>query len=93
MGYHVESETSFEELPERILVRKDGWLGAWRFYGEDWTDYWYIPADECSAIKPNNSDFDWMCSKCGEQWSQASEPKACPNCGAVVLNLAGRDWD
>ena len=40
-----------------------------------------------------DSDFDWMCSKCDEQWSQASEPKVCPNCGAIVLNLAGRDWD
>lgn len=44
MGYHVEAPRSgFKELPDRILVREDGYLGAYKFDGEPIVDYWYVP--------------------------------------------------
>ena len=47
MSYHVEVPRSeFKELPDRILVREDGYLGAYKFYGEPIVDYWYVPEQD-----------------------------------------------
>lgn len=40
MSYHVE-ETRFEKLPDKIIVREDGYMGAYRDYGEPIVDYVY----------------------------------------------------
>lgn len=47
MSYHIEVPRSgFKELPDRILVREDGYLGAYKFYGEPIVDYWYVPEQD-----------------------------------------------
>ena len=52
MGYHIESSRSgFKELPDRILVREDGWLGAYKFDGEPIVDYWYVPEQRVDELR------------------------------------------
>ena len=91
MSYHIESNYSFEELPERILVRETGWLGALRFHDEPVVDYWYVPERTCKAIK----DTDYFrgihgycqclkCSECNEPLF--SEFRYCPWCGRRVVS-------
>ncbi len=47
MSYHIEvPHSGFKELPDRILVREDGYLGAYKFYGEPIVDYWYVPEQD-----------------------------------------------
>ena len=40
MGYHVEKDR-FEELPDSIIVREDGYMSAYRQDGEPIVDYVY----------------------------------------------------
>lgn len=52
MGYHIEaSRSGFKELPDRILVREDGWLGAYKFDGEPIVDYWYVPEQRVDELR------------------------------------------
>lgn len=52
MGYHIEaSRSGFKELPDRILVREDGWLGAYKFDGEPIADYWYVPEQRVDELR------------------------------------------
>lgn len=52
MGYHIEaSRSGFKELPDRILVREDGWLGAYKFDGEPIVDYWYVPEQQVDELR------------------------------------------
>ena len=42
VSYHIEPEYCrhlLPKLPERILMREDGYLGAYRFHGEPIKDY------------------------------------------------------
>ena len=56
MGYHIEaSRFGFKELPDRILVREDGWLGAYKFDGEPIVDYWYVPEQRVEELKQENA--------------------------------------
>ena len=49
-----------------------------------WVEDAELGSGTCKASKPNCSDFFNLCSECGEQWSQVSAPKFCPNCGKAV---------
>lgn len=52
MGYHIEaSRSGFKELPDRILVREDGYLGAYKFDGEPIVDYWYVPEQRVDELR------------------------------------------
>lgn len=52
MGYHIEaSNFGFKELPDRILVREDGYLGAYKFDGEPIVDYWYVPEQRVDELR------------------------------------------
>ena len=52
MGYHIEASSfGFKELPDRILVREDGWLGAYKFDGEPIVDYWYVPEQRVDELR------------------------------------------
>ena len=58
MSYHIEVPRSgFKELPDRILVREDGYLGAYKFYGEPIVDYWYVPEQDA----PQATLGRWEC--------------------------------
>lgn len=52
MGYHIEaSRSGFKELTDRILVREDGYLGAYKFDGEPIVDYWYVPEQRVDELR------------------------------------------
>ena len=40
MSYHVET-SRFRELPDRIIVREDGYMSAYKNEGEPIVDYIY----------------------------------------------------
>lgn len=51
--YHVEAEYrhSMKDLPDRILVREDGYLGAHKYHGEPIIDYWYKRERPCKITE------------------------------------------
>ena len=51
MSYHIEGDGRFKNLPERILVREDGYMTDYRFYGEPIVDYWYVPEAENEKLR------------------------------------------
>ena len=56
MSYHIEdARGSFNELPERILMREDGYLGAYKFHGEPIIDYWYVPETRVKQLEDENA--------------------------------------
>lgn len=58
MGYHIEaSRSGFKELPDRILVRENGYLGAYKFDGEPIVDYWYVPEQRVDELKQENEQL------------------------------------
>lgn len=57
VSYHIEPEYCrplLPKLPERILMREDGYLGAYRFHGEPIKDYWYVPEHLVEKEKEKN---------------------------------------
>lgn len=86
--YHVEPEYlhSMKKLPDRILVREDGYLGAYKYDGEPIVDYWYTRERTCKAIELESYShahtFDppikhfvqlhtFECSECGQAFDYA----------------------
>lgn len=58
MSYHIEDARGpFNELPERILMREDGYLGAYKFHGEPIVDYWYVPIGRAERLKTENAEL------------------------------------
>lgn len=55
MSYHVKGDVRFKDLPERILVREDGYMTAYVFEGEPIADYWYVPESECLNLRTENA--------------------------------------
>lgn len=52
MSYHIEShDRLFHELPDRILVREDGYLSAYKFEGKPIVDYWYVPESDYARMR------------------------------------------
>lgn len=63
MGYHIEaSRSGFKELPDRILVREDGYLGAYKFDGEPIVDYWYVPEQRVDELRQENVELRKLCA-------------------------------
>lgn len=57
-SYHIEaSRSGFKELPDRILVREDGYLGAYKFDGEPIVDYWYVPEKRVDELRQENEQL------------------------------------
>ena len=72
MGYHIEaSRSGFKELPDRILVREDGWLGAYKFDGEPIVDYWYVPEQRVDELAKENERLRWLCGELSEFLTEA----------------------
>ena len=86
--YHVEPEYlhSMKKLPDRILVREDGYLGAYKYDGEPIVDYWYTRERTCKIIELESYShactFDppvehliqlhtFECSECGRTFDYA----------------------
>lgn len=57
MSYHIEGDGGFKNLPERILVREDGYMGAYKFYGEPIVDHWYVPEAENAKLRETLCDI------------------------------------
>lgn len=51
MSYHIEGNGRLKNLPERILVREDGYMAAYKFDGEPIVDYWYVPEAENAKLR------------------------------------------
>jgi len=82
MSYSIENgDRSFKELPERILMREDGWYGAWWLYDEPIVDYWYVPERKAKRIiVANGATGHCKCGACGGligAWDNY-----CRHCGA-----------
>lgn len=56
MSYHIEdARGSFNEPPERILMREDGYLGAYKSHGKPIVDYWYVPMERAERLESENA--------------------------------------
>ena len=65
MSYHVEGvRFGFKELPERILVREDGYLSAHKYDGEPIVDHWYVPEQKAVVRCKDCSYYDGIIHSC-----------------------------
>lgn len=62
MSYHIEGDGRFKNLPDQILVREDGYMTDYRFYGEPIVDYWYVPEAENAKLR-ELSKYAILCSE------------------------------
>lgn len=77
MSYHVKGDVRFKDLPERILVREDGYMTAYVFEGEPIADYWYVPESECLNLRTENAKLRELCVKALE-WLRWAGGITCP---------------
>jgi hypothetical protein len=84
--YHIEAIVgpSRGQLPERILMREDGWAGeSWDYEPRHTENYWYVPERKAKRIiVANGATGHCNCSACGEligAWDNY-----CRHCGAKL---------
>jgi hypothetical protein len=80
--YHIEGHhDTYHELPDKILMREDGWYCAYKFDGEPIVDYWYVPELKAKRIiVANGATGHCKCGACGGLigvWDNY-----CKHCGA-----------
>lgn len=91
--YHVEPEYlhSMKNLPDRILVREDGYLGAYKYDGEPIVDYWYTRERTCKVIKLKSYShaYTFECSECGRAFDYTffGPFEYCPHCGCKIIEI------
>lgn len=88
--YHVEPGYlhSMKNLPDRILVREDGYLGAYKYDGEPIIDYWYTRERTCKVTKLESySTYTFKCSECGRAFDYVffGPFEYCPHCGCKII--------
>jgi hypothetical protein len=84
--YHIEAIVgpSRGQLPERILMREDGWAGEnWSAEPRHTEDYWYVPERRSEkVIVANGATGHCKCGSCGGligAWDNY-----CRHCGAKL---------
>ena len=92
MSYHVENQPiTYNELPEKILMREDGWYGAYKYYGEPVVDYWYVrDPGTCHGSFHRSSDLSsgrvpiYHCKAMNKSIFVMRDATYCPLCGGRI---------
>lgn len=89
--YHVEPEYvhNMKDLPDRILVREDGYLGAYKYDDEPIIDYWYVRERICKITMLGTSSRTFECSECGRvsDYDSFGPFEYCPHCGCKIIEI------